>query len=273
MVTKKPTTKTMSTDTEKTKKTFYESASLFLLMGTVFIIVLIILGITSMKSMRNNGQSSNTITVTGEGEVFAVPDIATISATLQAEESDVTLAQASVSEQAKAIVVALSSLKISNEDIQTSGYSSNPRYEYQGTDGEATRVLVGYEVSQTLTIKVRNILDAGKVLGILGKIDVEYINGPYFEIDEPDMLQAEARSIAIANAEEKAHALAQDLGVRLGKLVSFSEGGNYPVPMYAEVGIMMKAVSDSVEESLPDPEIPTGENQINSSVTITYKIK
>lgn len=257
-------------NTEESKKNFYSSASLFLLVATLFLVILIILGIIGVKGIRSANGPSNTITVSATGEVFAVPDVATINVNMEAEEADVTDAQGKISEQSADVVDALVGLGVEEEDIKTSNYSSSPRYEYRRFDGE--RTLVGYYVSQTLTIKVRDLDTVGNILGALGKLDVQNIWGPNFEIDEPDSLQDEAREQAIEKAKDKAKSLAKELGVRLGKMVNFSEGGGpYPYARSYGTEVMM---ADMAEEAAYDiPVIPTGENQVTSTVTLTFKIK
>jgi uncharacterized protein YggE len=97
------------------------------------------------------------------------------------------------------------------------------------------------------------------------------LNGPQFEIDDPEALKEQARREAIADAKEKAKRLAADLEVSLGKIVSFNENSNNPQPYYRNDFAMM-AKSAVMEDSFV-PELPAGENDINATVTITYKIK
>jgi uncharacterized protein YggE len=94
------------------------------------------------------------------------------------------------------------------------------------------------------------------------------LNGPNFTIDNEDGLKVEARKIAIDDAKVKAQKLASDLGVRLGKITSFSESGNNPAPIMYGKAMMLEA------PSAPAPaEIPKGENKITSDVTITYELR
>jgi len=108
----------------------------------------------------------------------------------------------------------------------------------------------------------------GKIMQGLGTLGVSDLNGPNFSIDNEDALKAQARKKAIDDAKEKAATLAKDLGVRLGKITSFSESGNYPSPMY-DRGMMSVSAA---KESAP-AQIPKGENTISSDVSITYEIR
>jgi len=95
------------------------------------------------------------------------------------------------------------------------------------------------------------------------------MQGPNFAIDDEDGLKAEARKIAIEKARAKAEVLARDLGVSLVRVVSFSEGGYYPMYSRATSVGMEKGIGD--DSSMP--EIPHGEENITSSVTVTYEIR
>jgi uncharacterized protein YggE len=123
-------------------------------------------------------------------------------------------------------------------------------------------------VSQSVSVKVRTIADAGKFLSGIGELGATNISGLSFDFDGRDELIKEARDKAIAEARAEAQKLAKSLGVRLVRLVSYSEGG-YPIPYYAkaEVATFGRGGDGAV------PEIPVGEDKIISQVQLTYEIK
>ena len=130
------------------------------------------------------------------------------------------------------------------------------------------QVLTGYTANESITVKIRDIDSVGDIMQGLGTTGVSDLNGPNFAIDKEDALKTEARKKAIDDAKAKAEVLAKDLGIRLGKITSFSENGNYPV-MYATNAVM----KDSVGAAPAPAVIPKGENTISSDVTITYEIR
>lgn len=222
----------------------------------------------------------NTITLTGHGEVTAVPDIANIYFTIHKEAKTVKEAQETVANIEKKVLESLKSNGIAEKDIKASNASFYPKYEYKY---EKTAVvcnqygcppqngsnqIVGYESSESITVKVRNTDSVGKIMQDLGTLGVSELNGPNFAIDDEDGLKAEARKLAIDEAREKAKILAKDLGIRLGKVSSFNENGNYPMPMMYAKDSMASGVAESAPASLPK-----GENIISSDVTITYEIR
>jgi len=237
--------------------------------------------LSEIKSYGMMGRSEiNTITLSGHGEVQAVPDIANVFFTIRKEGKTVREAQDKVAEVEKSALASLKENNVEEKDIKTSNASFNPKYEYRYSAGApcnefgcpprpGKNVIVGYEAYESLTVKVRNTDDVGKIMQDLGALGVSELNGPNFAIDDEDELKAEARKQAIDDAREKAKALAKDLGVRLGNISSFSESGYYPMPMYYD---KVSLSGNMGGESAP-AQIPKGENTITADVTITYEIR
>jgi len=243
--------------------------ALFLLVGTI----------GELKSLRFIGSgvaATNTISVSGDGEVFAVPDTATFSVTIQEEAEDVKAAQDVATTKGNDIIAYLKKEGIDEKDIQTTDYSVYPQYDYtngvctQGYCPPGKQTLRGFQVSQTLTVKVRDTKKAGDLLSGVGSRGVSSVSGLSFTIDDQDKLEAEARDKAIAKAKAKADTLAQSLGVSIVRVVGFSEGGGggiyYAKAMSADSGM-------GGAERAPSPEIPVGQNKITSNVTVTYEIR
>lgn len=245
-------------------------------------VYLFVLAVSEIKSMRYIGSgvsASNTITVSGEGEATAVPDTATFSVTIQERAKTVEAAQEVATEKSNDIVAYLESEGIEEKDIQTADYSVYPEYEYvdaASSDGiyrPGRQVLSGYQVSQTITVKVRDTEQAGTLLSGVGERGASQVSGLSFTIDDEEALQNSARDEAIAKAKEKADALARSLGVKVVRVVGFSENGSYPIPYaYGRGGAAMD-MAVTQEAKAAAPSLPTGENKIYSNVTITYEIR
>lgn len=211
----------------------------------------------------------NTISVSGTGEVVAVPDIATFSFSVSEESASVADAQGKSAKSINNITDYLTKNSVDKKDIKTTGYNIYPRYDYYGSSTyypNGKRVLAAYVVNQTVEVKVRNIADAGKILGGLGELGATDVSGLSFGFDKDDKLKAEARANAIAKAKIQAVTIAHDLGVSLGRVVSYNESG--PGPIYGMGGEMMSA-----KEVAPRPEVTPGESKITSTVSITYEIR
>lgn len=251
-----------------TKDALYKGGVLLVWLLGILTTLGIIGGIIMLTRDTNNDESMNTITVTGTAEMFAVPDIAMISFSVQEEHKDLTTAQNQVTAVMNPALEKLTALGIAEKDIATENYSSNPRYEYDPKTGK--RIFVGYEVMHSVQVKVRDLSTVGNVLGSLGGFALDSINGPSFMIDDPEMLQENLRAQAIKDGEDEAKRLVKELGVRLGKLVSYSEGGGYLSYAKAEM-TTMSAMDNSAGAMIP--EVPTGEQKLESQVTLTYRIR
>jgi len=258
------------------QKNLYRASLVFLIVVSLYFAARFLSEFRSYGMMGS--REANTITLSGHGEVFAVPDIANIYFTITKEGKTVKEAQDAVALVEKASLDSLKANNVEEKDIKTSDASFNPKYNYGepcfSTEGMmrpcfTSQKIVGYESSESITVKVRNTDDVGKIMQDLGALGVSNLSGPNFAIDDEDALKAEARKKAIEDAKTKAEALAKDLGVRLGRIANFSESG-YPMPMYYGKDVTMMEAGGTV--SAP-AQIPKGENTITSDVTITYEIR
>lgn len=208
----------------------------------------------------------DTITIDGMGKVNAEPTLAQVDVGLMSEGRDVPTAQTENTRKMNAITAQLKSLSIDRQDIRTSNYSIQPKYEYK--DGIQT--IIGYTVSQNISVKVRDLSKIGTVLERSVQSGANQVNGVQFTLDDPTELQQEARKKAIEDAKQKAEALAQTLGVRIDKVVTFTEGssnGAVPMPLYAYKAMDGAAVAPSV------PEIQSGSLDVVSHVSVTFEVR
>lgn len=218
--------------------------------------------------------ATSTITVTGEGKVERSPDTAKISFTIRNEQKALTDAQQQVSTKVDAIKAALLDAGLEEKYIKTDSYTSYPQYDYPQitcyrTPCPSSAVLRGYEVSHAITLSIKDLDKVESILGILGTNSVTDLSGPSFGFEDDKAVSREARALAIADAKAEAKVLTKSLGVRLGRVVSFSESGNgVPMPMYAKE--MMAADSASGAAA---PSVPMGVQNVQSSVTVVYEIR
>lgn len=227
-----------------------------------------------LKSYSYIGKDSvrNSITVNGKGDLYAKPDIATFSFSVTEENMDVSKASDAVNIKIADIIKNLKSNGVDEKDIKTTNYNIYPRYDYLNSQVypySGKQVLSAYVVTQSINIKVRDLTKTGKIVSDLGVLKVTDMSGLTFANDKYDDLVKQARDEAIVQARDEAKKLAKQLGVSLGDIVAFSEGGNSPIyydRMYAS-DVMGKGVSAT------EAVLPTGENKITSNVSITYEIK
>lgn len=254
---------------------FWKVASLVGILLAVFLAVLSIKGIQSFND--NDVPAYNSISVNGKGEAVSIPDIATFSFGVSETAKTVAEATTKAAERINAAIKAVKDAGIEDKDIKTLSYSISPRYESEDSVCNTYRcipgksILTGYEVSQTLEVKVRDLEKSGAIFSTIGALNVDNVNGLSFSIDDIEKVKAEARAKAIADAQAKAAVLAKQLGVRIVKITSFYDSSDYPM-YYGREGMGGDMMSVKALAAVA-PEIPTGEQTVTSSVTITYEIK
>jgi len=204
----------------------------------------------------------NAISFSGEGKVFTKPDIALVTLSVVTEGKNVGDVQDRNTKKMNSVIDFLKKFGVEEKDIKTTNYNLYPRYSY-----EPVKIpqIIGYEISQGLEIKIRNLDKVGEILA--GSVDagVNQVYSLYFKVDKDEEFKANARALAIENAKKKAQETAAQLGVRLGKLISFNEGTEYPYPVYRG----MEGIGGGGEA----PNIQVGENEILVTVTLVYEIQ
>jgi len=235
------------------------------LLGVFIIVLIFYFGVKSFNEIDNRPVQQNNISVTGKGEIFVKPDITKVSVSVEKNAYSVSDAQSQATNAINNVTKFLKDSGIEDKDIKTVNYSIYPRYDYLENQG---RVFRGYTISQTLEIRIRKIEDTGKILAGVTSAGANQVGGVSFTIDDEEGVKRQARQEAINDAKAKAKQLAKDLGVKIVRLVSFSESGNdYYSPYYAESAKILGTGGG------PEPEIPSGENKVTINVNLVYQIK
>ena len=240
--------------------------------GTAVLVVLTIFLLVMTGHVSNTATNANTVSFNGEGKVFAKPDIAAVSFSIVTEAKTSKVAQDANSEKSKKVVDFLKSQDIADKDIKTTGYNIYPQYSYPTPDSpvyyDSNPKITGYQVSQSFEVKVRDLDKISAVLDGLVTAGANQVNNLGFQVDDIEKVKNEARELAIKDAKNKANTLKKQIGIRLGKIINYSEGGYYPGPMMYD----SKAVGMGGGGEVA-PSIPAGESEITINVTITYQIR
>ncbi len=207
-----------------------------------------------------------TISFSGTGKVVGTPDIATVDMGMTTQSKDVQTALKQNNQKINDLIVKIKSLGIPAADIQTSQFNVYPNYDYSNSK----QVIIGYTASQNVTVKIRNLDLVSNALDAAGTVGANQVSGLNFTIDNPEKLQADAREKAIADAMSKAAVLERQLGVKLTRVVDFSESnGGSPMPYYS----MDKALGMGGAAAPVAPSIQTGSQDVVSNVTLTFEIQ
>ena len=225
-------------------------------------------GLTSVSSQQAG------IWVNGVGTVVTEPNITNLSLGVEASASTVTLARNEAATAMTAIVAFLTSNGVAERDIRTQSFNISPQYTFRERleDGFRTneRVLTGYQVTNTVSVKVRELDQTGAILDGVVKAggDLIRINGISFTVDDPSPLKVQARELAVQEAMKKAQELATLAGVGLGQLIFISETSSTPI--FNQVD----ARGDfALAASFAATPISAGETQIQVSVQAVFAIQ
>jgi len=242
-----------------------------LLWALIPVLVLTTVGFCGCGSGPSSVQLSSQQTgiwVTGTGKVTVTPDIATLSLGVIAEAETVDEAQSQAIEAMSKVMQALEDNGIDDKDIQTQYYNIRQVTEWDRIKEEEK--VVGYQVTNTVTAKIREVDETGTIIDEVAKAggDLTRINNISFSVDDPSVYYEEGREKAMADAKARAENLAKLGGVRLGKPIYISESVATPYPIYrnaaGEAGIPMPAPA-------PTPISP-GEQEVTINVQIVYEI-
>jgi len=243
--------------------------------GIVTIIVLITFALSSVSFALSYSRSLGPLslrsfTVDGEGIVAAVPDIGQFSASVITNGGlNVDELQNQNTQKSNSVIDFLKSSGVDEKDIETSRYSISPRYDYPrcefGFDCPPPEIS-GYNISQSIIIKVRDLDNAGILLSGVVRNGANSVSGLSFTIDDPVKLENDARKEAILQAEDKAKSIADAGGFKLGKLLSI-ETINPQSPVYYARGLTNSVADEAA------PNIEPGSEDIISRVILTYEIR
>lgn len=208
------------------------------------------------------------IMVTGDGEVAIAADMAVVSLTVRKDAETAEKALQENSAAMKTVLQAMMDAGVAQRDLQTSQFSIKPRYIYpRSNNADQLPRLAGYTVSNSLSVRVRDIDSLGVLLDRAVKLGVNEGGSIQFVNKDPAAAIEKARIQAVKDAMNKARTLAGAAGVKLGDLLQLSEqqSHQYPMPMAAKAGFARSVMEDSVP-------VASGENTYSVRVNVTYAI-
>lgn len=209
--------------------------------------------------------TTNTVSFSGQGKVLATPDVAVLDLSILTEATTSKAAQDENSRKSQALTDFLERENVDEKDIKTTGYNIYPQYTYPLS---GRPVITGYQVNQSVQVKVRDLKNVDTILDGVVSAGVNQVNNLQLTIDDPDKLMDEARQAAIDDAKAKASRLKSQLSIRLGRIINFSESGDSYIPPF-----YLKESRGIPVGGGDGPSVPTGENEIVINVSITYQIK
>ena len=231
----------------------------------------------NVQMVKNTYPMPTNISVNGEGEATAIPDVGQFSFTVAADAGTAAEAQELSGTKVNDILAYLKEQGIEEKDVKTRDYNLNPRYRYENTGcmggwcppGE--QIADGFDVSQTVEVKVRDTAKAGSLIAGVGEKGATNMSGLSFTVDDTDVVKTEARTDAIADAKAKAEKIAEDLGVEIVRMTSFYEMEPYyspePYNMAREEAAVMQ------DSAFGGAKMPVGENTTKVQVSVSFEVR
>ncbi|HVI57584.1 MAG TPA: SIMPL domain-containing protein [Luteimonas sp.] len=214
-------------------------------------------------AMPTASANGTLLSVSAQAEASRTPDVASLSTGVVTQATDANAALSANATQMNKVMAAIKAAGIAEKDIQTSGISVNPQYKYTENQPPA---ITGYQASNTVNIKVRDIGKLGKVLDALVASGANQVNGPSFEIDQPEAVYDEARRAALQKAQQRAKMYAESLGMQVRRIVSISEGGGFQPPR--PMPMMAAKAFDRAESSPVSP----GETTLTANLDVVFEL-
>jgi uncharacterized protein YggE len=208
---------------------------------------------------------TDVFSVSGEGKVTLVPDIATVSVGVTAQGVTVTSVQQDLNKKMKAISDAVKKLGVDDKDIKTQHYSISPSYDFT----EGRQRISGYQANASYIVKIRNLENINGVIDAATAGGANEVGSVALDVDDKTKAEDEARQLAIAEAKAKAQAAAKSAGFNLGRVISYNEGG----PVGPQPPVMYDAALKADAPERATTQIEPGSSEVTMTVTLSYEIQ
>ena len=244
-------------------------------LGIAASIALVLVSLSSLLYVRSydKSQQPSSFSVSATGKVVAIPDVAKFTISVMSQGGlNLETIQDENADKSNSVADFLKSQGIDDKDIKTQAYGIEPRYQYGVCryDGEICPppTIVGYTVSQTLEVKGRDFEKLGDMLSGVVERGVNWFSDLSFTVDDPTLLEQQAREQAIEQAKEKATMIAKSGGFRLGRLIQLSEGGAY-IPQY----VSDYGTGEGRSVPAKGPYLEPGSQEVSIQVSLIYEIE
>lgn len=254
---------------------------------TACAVAVTVVGIAAIADWGSSLAPARTLSVSAQGKTTAAPDLAEVSFSVISQGANPDALNTDNNQKMSAAIDFVKSLHVASSDITTTNYDISPDYQTNTVTAPiavsqissavagvpmrtiSSSTIVGYTLTQTVQVKIRDFANIAKLLGGLPALGINQVSGVTFTFNDPDQFLAIARADAMTKAEAKAGEMAAEAGVSLGKIVSVQEYGN--IPVFSPV--RYAAASSMAQSSVSMPTIEPGTQDITDQVTMVYELK
>ena len=192
----------------------------FSFITTLLIILQLVFLLSSCSNSNLPTAENDGILVTGSATIQSSPDLATLRVGVQSFDKNVEKAVNDNNTKIESIILNLENKGLTEKDMETDQFNISPQREYRNNNPP---IVVGYNVSNILTVKIRNLESLGEIMQVTVGSGANTINGLSFSIEDPNPLRQKARGLAMEDALSRAEILADASGIEVGKPISIQE--------------------------------------------------
>jgi len=233
-----------------------------------FLIAVAALALSAGALAQSSPPPPDTVSVTGTGRVRAAPDRFSFNVSVQTTSPTVEEAVNENNTKVAAVIAALKKAGATADEIQTSNFSIYPQQDYsQQQQGKLPRV-VGYQVSNSITVTKKQVADAGRLLQVAIAAGVNQTSGLSFSVSDSARGRDEGLRAAFADARAKASLLAQAAGRTLGPAMTINEIGSMTPPPPRPMGV--RAMAAVVAEPVP---VESGTEELVFTVSVVFGMR
>ena len=216
----------------------------------------------SAAPSSQTASSETGIFVSGTGRVSVKPNMVQASIGVEVTANNLAEATSQANTKSNAVIEKIKSMGVDAKDIQTTNYSVQPITQQRPN---TTPSITGYRINNQLSVRIRKMEDAGKILDAAIAAGANNIYGVSFSVDDPTPYQQQARAAAVKDAMDKAGQLAKAANIQLGKVLTISEASTAPRPIMRAANLAFSADAASVP-------IESGELEISVSVEMKFAV-
>jgi hypothetical protein len=256
-----------------TKKPF---RILTILIGIAVVFALVTFGIYQMVKSDNESSQGRTTTLSAEGKVTVIPDIAKINFSISLENVSIEKLTNENNLKMQTVIDYLKSVNIKEKDIKTTNYSLYPVYEekcFNDNSGfrRCNSVLVKYKLDQVIEVTIRDFAKLDSIVGKVAELGVNNISNITFSVEDMEKVQNEAKIQAIKKIMERAGDISNATKVKFGRIINIAENyNNYGA--YRDYSVSSMKVASEAAMVAPAP-IEAGSKDVTATVSITFEIK
>lgn len=242
-------------------------------MSKRFVLLATLILLFSTSVLAQNTVEPPLITVTGQAEVRVPPDEVLFTLEVENIDKDMLAANKKTDDSVKQILAIARKNNVKPEDVQTSQISVQPKYNTDDLSYEernkVKRVLIGYEVSKTIAIRLREISRFDELLADVLKAGITRLSNLQFMDSQIRKHRDEARRMAIRAAQEKARLLTGQIGQSIGPAYSISEDSSLPV----NGRMMQNATSFTGSSEDSEGAIAPGSISVTAQITVRFRLQ